>query len=300
MNRKAVVLLCVLLAAHLYSVRIGYSDPPFEGDNVDGVVGFTPVGNETYVAFFVSFGSEHALSGIRWYSSDGAVVFPKVLIAPGYEDGPGAITEAIVVGTNVACATLDWTDLEFEQPIASSHAGLHVILQLPVGSEFQEEGFGGGVGFGYQRGETGVSGWITADGEDWIGLKEGSRFAVQISLVAVEPGMVLMSPVRGRSGSDPGVPPELETAGVIAAPNPFNPNVQIWYNLPEPANIRVEVFDIRGARLCCLLDESRSAGPGQVIWTGADDTGRRVASGSYVIVVNRGRDVVRRTVMLLK
>ncbi len=300
MKRYAAIALGIILVAQITGTRAGYCDPPDDEGIIEGIVGFTSIENETFVAFFVPFGSEYALGGIRWFNNDGSFVLPQVLIAPGYEDGPGAITEAIGVATDVGCETLDWTDLEFDQPVASSHTGLHVILKLPVGSEFQEEGYGGGAGFGYQHGETGVSGWVSADGEDWVGLTAGNRFAVQISLLPVVPGMVLMS-AEGRYASVmPGTPPGLGDAGVVAAPNPFNPQVQVWYNLPEPAHVRIDVFDVRGRHIRRLLDENRSAGSDYVIWSSDDETGQRVASGTYVLVVERGRDTVTRRVMLLK
>ena len=52
-------------------------------------------------------------------------------------------------------------------------------------------------------------------------------------------------------------------------PNPFNASTEIQFNLPAPANARIEIFDLLGRRLESINLPSLSAGPQIYIWNAA-------------------------------
>lgn len=60
-------------------------------------------------------------------------------------------------------------------------------------------------------------------------------------------------------------------------PNPFNPVTSITFDLPEAAEVRLEVFDVTGRRVALLVDERRQAGRYQAVF---DASG--LASGVYI------------------
>jgi hypothetical protein len=64
-------------------------------------------------------------------------------------------------------------------------------------------------------------------------------------------------------------------------PNPFNPQTMIKYDLPNPDNVNITVYNILGQKVKTLIDEYQEAGYKQVSWDGRDDGGREVASGIY-------------------
>ncbi len=64
-------------------------------------------------------------------------------------------------------------------------------------------------------------------------------------------------------------------------PNPFNPTTRIYYYLPEPGEVKLEVFNIRGAKIISLVNQSQPAGWHAVTWDGKDRLGNAVASGVY-------------------
>jgi hypothetical protein len=68
-------------------------------------------------------------------------------------------------------------------------------------------------------------------------------------------------------------------------PNPFNANTIIAFQLPEPGDIEITVFNLRGSRVRTLLKQTRQAGHYTAIWDGKDDFGRSTASGIYIITV---------------
>lgn len=49
-------------------------------------------------------------------------------------------------------------------------------------------------------------------------------------------------------------------------PNPFNPSTTIIFRLLEPAKVRVNVYDLRGRIIECLVDEEMEAGNNFAVW----------------------------------
>lgn len=92
---------------------------------------------------------------------------------------------------------------------------------------------------------------------------------------------VVAAPVRVTAGEL--LPAALPAAFALQAnyPNPFNPATTIRYQLPQPAQVRVQVFNALGQVIRVLLDETRPAGFHQVLWDGRDEAGIAVASGVY-------------------
>jgi hypothetical protein len=84
-----------------------------------------------------------------------------------------------------------------------------------------------------------------------------------------------------------------------AYPNPFNPATTIRYSLSARQHVRIDVFDITGARVRTLVDESRPAGVQRVAWNGRNTQGDPVASGVYVTrMTTPGRSMVQKAVLL--
>lgn len=79
------------------------------------------------------------------------------------------------------------------------------------------------------------------------------------------------------------------------APNPFNGRALVRFDLPLAAEVRIEVFDLRGARVATLLDETRQPGRITAIW----DT-ERTASGTYLVRLSAGAQTVTKKVSLVQ
>jgi hypothetical protein len=83
------------------------------------------------------------------------------------------------------------------------------------------------------------------------------------------------------------------------SPNPFNPSTTIRYSLAKRQHVRIEVYDVSGARVVTLVDEERPAGVQRVLWNGGDSNDRFVASGVYFIrMTTAERTFVRKAVLL--
>ncbi len=98
-------------------------------------------------------------------------------------------------------------------------------------------------------------------------------------------GIHLQVPVIPTSVGDQ-VPMVTRLAG--NAPNPFNPQTVIAYDLARTGPVRLDIFDLRGRLVRRLVDESVAAGRHQVRWDGRDGGGREMASGVYLCRLHAG------------
>jgi hypothetical protein len=84
-----------------------------------------------------------------------------------------------------------------------------------------------------------------------------------------------------------------------AYPNPFNPMTKISFSLPEAQTVRMTVYGLDGRKVATLADGTFAAGLHEVVWTGRDDAGKGVASGTYIYRIDAGpySDVRKMTLM---
>ncbi len=71
-------------------------------------------------------------------------------------------------------------------------------------------------------------------------------------------------------------------------PNPFNPSTTISFSLPEAQRVKLAIYSIDGRKVATLLDATRGPGRYEVVWTGRDDRGRAVATGTYFYRMDAG------------
>ncbi|MDH3936020.1 MAG: T9SS type A sorting domain-containing protein [candidate division Zixibacteria bacterium] len=83
-------------------------------------------------------------------------------------------------------------------------------------------------------------------------------------------------------------------------PNPFNPITFIDFTLPQPEQVRVEVFNLLGQTVRTLLDAQRGAGLHTVAWDAQNDQGQPVASGVYIYRINAGDQRASRKMLLMR
>jgi len=78
-------------------------------------------------------------------------------------------------------------------------------------------------------------------------------------------------------------------------PNPFNPTTEIRYNLPERANVRLEIYNLSGQRIETLVNEPQEPGVHWVTW---DAFG--YSSGVYFYKLTAGDRVSAKRMTLLR
>ena len=83
-------------------------------------------------------------------------------------------------------------------------------------------------------------------------------------------------------------------------PNPFNPSTTIQFDLPEPGNVTLKIYNSVGQLVRTLLSGDYAAGAHKVIWDALNDRGVGVASGVYLAVFKAGEVKQVRRVVLMK
>ena len=78
-------------------------------------------------------------------------------------------------------------------------------------------------------------------------------------------------------------------------PNPFNASTMIRYELPERAQVKLDIYDILGRKVTTIEDGLRPAGYHQVLWK-ADG----IASGVYFYKLQAGEYVDAKKMLLVK
>jgi flagellar hook assembly protein FlgD len=70
-------------------------------------------------------------------------------------------------------------------------------------------------------------------------------------------------------------------------PNPFNPITRIAFEVRAPAEVALEIVDLRGRRVVSSRQDY-PAGRHEFVWNGTDQAGRPVSSGVYLYTVRAG------------
>jgi hypothetical protein len=103
------------------------------------------------------------------------------------------------------------------------------------------------------------------------------------------------------------VPFEPTAAGDVPAfaitgnyPNPFNPQTTIKFALDHGADTVLDIYDVAGRKVTTVLDATLGAGQHRVMWNGTDQSGRSVASGTYVAKLRAGDQVTSHKLVLAK
>lgn len=65
-------------------------------------------------------------------------------------------------------------------------------------------------------------------------------------------------------------------------PNPFNPTTKINFSLKEAGKVNLEIYNLKGQKVKTLMNKNMDADNHSVIWSGEDNSGKKVSSGIYL------------------
>jgi len=85
-----------------------------------------------------------------------------------------------------------------------------------------------------------------------------------------------------------------------AVPNPFNPRVNLQFDLPAASVTHLEIFDLRGRLVTDLGEKHRQAGSHSETWDGIDRLGRDLPSGVYMVRVRTDEGSASRKIVLAR
>ncbi len=83
-------------------------------------------------------------------------------------------------------------------------------------------------------------------------------------------------------------------------PNPFNPTTSITYSIPNENFVNIKIYDMLGREVATLVNDYKNAGNHMVDWNGEDNSGQKVASGTYIYRITAGNFVATKKMVLLK
>ncbi|MCK5149068.1 T9SS type A sorting domain-containing protein [bacterium] len=92
----------------------------------------------------------------------------------------------------------------------------------------------------------------------------------------------------------------LETVLEPPFPNPFNPQTKINYQLAESGPVEIIVYDLLGRKVRTLVNEEQSTGSYNVYWHGNDMSGRKIATGTYIIVMKSEQGVKTQKAVMIR
>ncbi|MGH7724011.1 MAG: galactose oxidase-like domain-containing protein [Candidatus Eiseniibacteriota bacterium] len=157
-----------------------------------------------------------------------------------------------------------------------------------------------------------VTSEVTRESGGATQLAERDTLVLRWSAPVVPPGKVRSLFVVSRSvtTSTPQVNASLARAEGIAdspsstfrlespRPNPSLGTAKIAYALPAAMHIRIRVYDVAGRLVRTLMDRESPAGPGEVVWDGRDDDGRRLSAGVFFYRMEAGEWQSRKKMIL--
>jgi hypothetical protein len=134
-------------------------------------------------------------------------------------------------------------------------------------------------------------------------LSRDERACILGTLLASEFGLTVPAPPTCFAFA-PGVPEVAAGAcsfslGAVS-PNPFAGAATIRFSLPERVSVQLGVFDVRGRKVCTLVDEALPPGAYARLWDGRADDGEPVASGVYFLRMSAGDFRATRKALLLR
>lgn len=83
-------------------------------------------------------------------------------------------------------------------------------------------------------------------------------------------------------------------------PNPFNPQLNICYQLADADEIELSIYNTRGQLLRTLDKGSKNPGQYRLVWDAKDERGQSMGSGLYFVRLQTRKQVYTEKVLLLK
>jgi hypothetical protein len=102
----------------------------------------------------------------------------------------------------------------------------------------------------------------------------------------------------GATGVGDGGSPRLALAQPV--PNPFTWVTQIAFQLSEPGDATLAVYDVRGRLVTIIERGKRDAGEHHAAWNGKDASGREAPAGVYFLRLEQRNAIVTRKMVLLR
>ena len=259
----------------------------------DGLLQFEPPQSLGCIALRVEVPADKMVVGMRWFNGSADGSFPSVLAGSGSGDIPPPQSAAVPVAENIVGSEHEWSAIQFATPVASDSGTLFLIVEYPADYAPPAEGSALGVGFAHDQATYPY--FVSGDGENWIRVARACRVLLEPLLADRIPGVLALSEAKKAEAVIP-----LERCGLLATPNPFNPQTTIALYLKQAGVGDVRIYDLRGHLVTELYRGPLNTGENRYLWDGRDRGGRGVASGAYWVQARTPNQVHTLKIMLLR
>ncbi|MBN1559563.1 Ig-like domain-containing protein [candidate division KSB1 bacterium] len=118
-------------------------------------------------------------------------------------------------------------------------------------------------------------------------IAAGRTYYYKLENISVDGSKALFGPVTAEAP----VPKEFRLAQNY--PNPFNPATTIRFDVPNVAQVTLQIYNVLGQHVRTLVNEQMEPGYHVIMWDSKNDQGMRVSSGVYYYQISAGdfRDV---------
>ncbi|HOS07929.1 MAG TPA: FlgD immunoglobulin-like domain containing protein, partial [Candidatus Cloacimonas acidaminovorans] len=83
-------------------------------------------------------------------------------------------------------------------------------------------------------------------------------------------------------------------------PNPFNPSATIMYELDQPANVNIEIYNNRGQIVRSFNLGQQEKNRYKLLWDGTDNSGSACGTGIYFVKMQAGKETFLKKAALVK
>jgi hypothetical protein len=83
-------------------------------------------------------------------------------------------------------------------------------------------------------------------------------------------------------------------------PNPFKTETAIHYQLPQPGNVTIAIYNVSGQRVKTLVNETREPGYYAATWNGQSETSQKASNGVYFCRMQAGEYTSVKKILLAR
>jgi len=127
--------------------------------------------------------------------------------------------------------------------------------------------------------------------DDGTGYLVGNIYALgaPVAMPSTAAKMTVTSEIASKTGSSAATQAEARvTALTSIRPNPFNPQTTVHFSLANSERVSIAIYDVSGALVRQLVNETMSSGQHQASWDGKSGRGTGVTSGIYFVRMKAG------------
>ena len=126
------------------------------------------------------------------------------------------------------------------------------------------------------------------------------RYYVQLATVGeINRGVIKLEVYQNITAvGDGAIPKGFRLA--LPSPNPSLDRVELRYELPQAAQVKLRIYDVSGRAVATIIDAERPAGSHGASWDGRDAVGTRVGAGVYFARMEAGGEVQTEKFVLVR